>query len=57
MVEEAAPSWVLMWVLKVFVSDISKEKLLWPACPEGGERVLVMQSPPIREPEEQVMQP
>ena len=52
MVEVAAPNWVLMWVLMAVVSEISKEKGVLPASPEVGERVLVMQRPPMREPEE-----
>ena len=38
------------------VSEVSKEKGVWPASPVVVERVLVMQSPPMREPDAQVSQ-
>ena len=37
-------------------SEVSKEKGVWLASPVKGESVFVMQSPPIRDPLEQVSQ-
>ena len=50
--EEAAPNWVLMWLLIESKSVVSKEKAVEQAVPEEGEIVFVMQRPFMRVPDE-----